>query len=193
MADLAEWPLLQVTRCVASASQEGRDASDNALVQRGTRRGDLLWLDRWAARASQQHNVPAKIHPTKRTESVVATQRCHRREIERLRPNASFRRRRGSSSEGRRSMEGRLLGTSWCGGSAGPGERPESQSQCPGHVSDAHKCEPVLHPLSDRKGEEDRDPGQAHRAVCGDAGPRRNLSPARSTIPRVIGLASQSR
>ena len=40
MADLVERPPLQVTRRVARARQEGHDASDNAFLRRGSRRGD---------------------------------------------------------------------------------------------------------------------------------------------------------
>ena len=67
------------------------------------------------------------------------------------------------------------------------------QPPCSGDVSNAHGCEPVLHRLSDRNREEGRDPSQTSRAVCGDAGPGRDHSPARSTPIRVVGPASRSR
>ena len=101
---------------------------------------------------------------------------------ERLRPNASIRGRRGSPGKIRWSMEFCLRRTSQHGSSRGPGERLGSQSPCSGNVSEAHKCKPLLHPLSDRKRNEDRDPSQAHRTVCGNARPRRDRPPARFTI-----------
>ena len=55
------------------------------------------------------------------------------------------------------------------------------------NVSDAHKCESVLHPLSDRECKEAGDPSKAYRAACGDAGPRRDNPPARSTITSLVG------
>ena len=83
-------------------------------------------------------------------------------------------------------MEDCLRRTSERGGSRGFGGRPDCQSSCSGNVSDAHKCESVLHPLSDRKRKEAGDPSQAYRAVCGDAGPRRDHPPARSTITSLV-------
>ncbi len=186
MADLVERPPLQVTRRVARARQEGHDASDNAFLRRGSRRGDLLWLDRWAARASRQRNVPATIHTPKRSEPLVSTEHRHRREVERLGPNASVRRSRGSAGQSGWSVEYCLRRTSERGGSRGFGGRPDCQSSCSGKVSDAHKSESVLHPPSDRKRKEVGDPSQTYRAVCGDAGPRRDHPPARSTITSLI-------
>jgi len=118
---------------------------------------------------------------------LVSTERLHRREVERLRPNASIRRRRGSAGQSGWSVEYCLRRTSERGGSRGSGGRPDCQSSCSGKVSDAHKCESVLHPLSDRKCKEGGDPSQAYQAVCGDAGPRRDHPPARSSITSLVG------
>ena len=188
VADAAEWRTW--LRSNHSTSQgvwlvlakKGTTQPDNALLRRRARRGDLLWLDRWAARASRQRNVPATIHAQKGSEPVVSTQRHHRGEVEHLRPNASIRGSRGSPGKSRWTMEFRLRRTSRHGSSRGPGKRPGGQSPCFIDVSQAHKCEQVLHPLSNRKRKEDRDPSETHRAVRRDAGPGRDCPPARSTI-----------
>src|SRR5271163_1753988 len=108
MAVLVACPTLQVTRRVAGARHEGHDASDNAQLRRGARRGYLLRLDRWSAWTSRQRNIPATVHTPKRSERLVSTERRHRREVASIRQDASVGGRGGSAGEGGRSLEGRL-------------------------------------------------------------------------------------
>ncbi len=52
MAKMVERPSRRFTGCLAGAGQEGNGRSDDRLVRRSARRGDLLRLDRWSTGAS---------------------------------------------------------------------------------------------------------------------------------------------